>query len=421
MTQNPKTSFKKVNIPWIWEIPEDWGVKKLKFISKIRSSNIDKNDDYEIETFVVNYNDVIRNPEITDSTLLDRTSCTESQLQSFSLTENDLIVTKDSMDVRNIADISIVHSKKEWNLVCGYHLYIIRVTDSQISQKYLYYLLQNKGIKQYFLLESRGTTIIWLSNDSLANTAITFPKDKFTQTAITKFLDQKTAEIKKFIDNKWKLIELLKEQKQSIIHRAVTKGIDPNTKMKDSGIPWIGEIPEGWEVVKLKYLGRIRSWDGIENTQIKSEWDYEVYWWNGFMGYTDTYNVSEMSIIIGRVGAKCWNVRLINERKWISDNALVLSLFNSDNYNFLAQLLEIMNLNTLSVSNAQPLITGTVVMNQFIPLPSSSVQYKIFEYVKQETSQIDFAIEKIEKEIILIEEYQTSLIYQAVTGKISIS
>ena len=80
-----------------------------------------------------------------------------------------------------------------------------------------------------------------------------------------------------------------------------------------------------------------------------------------------------------------------------------------------------MNLNTLSVSNAQPLITGTVVMNQFIPLPSSSVQYKIFEYVKQETSQIDFAIEKIEKEIILIEEYQTSLIYQAVTGKISIS
>ena len=74
------------------------------------------------------------------------------------------------------------------------------------------------------------------------------------QIAIAKFLDQKITEIKKLIENKRKLIDLLKEQKQSIIHRAVTKGVDPNAKMKDSGIPWIGEIPEEWKIWKVSRI-----------------------------------------------------------------------------------------------------------------------------------------------------------------------
>ena len=416
MTQNTKIS----NIPWIWEIPEDWKIQRLKSVI-LRSKNWawwddpkwDSNDiacirvaDFDSENFWID-----------DSNLTYRNI---PDCEDILLNEGDLLLEKSwGWDLQLVW--RVINYNKPFRAVTSNFLATIKIKKSSIENKFLYYLLRYfYSVNINYRSIKQTTGIQNLDSDSYFQEPIPLPP-LHIQTIIANFLDQKTEQISTLISNKKKLINLLKEQKQSIIHQAVTKGIDSSAKMKDSGIPWIGEIPEDWEVVKLKYLGRIRSWDGIENTQIKSEWDYEVYWWNGFMGYTDTYNVSEMSIIIGRVGAKCWNVRLINERKWISDNALVLSLFNSDNYNFLAQLLEIMNLNTLSVSNAQPLITGTVVMNQFIPLPSSSVQYKIFEYVKQETSQIDFAIEKIEKEIILIEEYQTSLIYQAVTGKISIS
>ncbi len=90
-----------------------------------------------------------------------------------------------------------------------------------------------------------------------------------TQSTIANFLDQKTTQIKKFIENKKKLIELLKEQKQSIIHRAVTKGIDKNSKMKDSGVPWIGEIPEDWKIRKLKYCVQLNKWKSVDNVEKK--------------------------------------------------------------------------------------------------------------------------------------------------------
>ncbi len=420
MTQTTKISLKKTNISWIWEIPEDWEVRKLKYVSNTRVSNVDKKSEDENSVLLCNYTDVYKNDNIEESMDFMVATATLQQIKNFKLKEGDIIFTKDSETADDIGVPAYVNLKNNENVVCGYHLAISTPNDGILIGKYLHNLFRSKFLRSYFEVNCNWVTRFWLDIYSIINAPIILPPLS-TQLSIAHFLDEKTWKISKLIHNKKELIDLLREQKQSIIHRAVTKGIDPDTKMKDSGIPWIWEIPEEWEVVKLKYLGRIRSGDGIKNTQIKPEWDYEVYWWNGFMWYTDAYNVSDMSIIIGRVGAKCWNVRLINDPKWISDNALIFSLFNPDNYTFLSLLLEIMNLNTLSVSNAQPLITGTVVVNQFIPLPEVNIQNKIFEFLKQETSQIDSAISKIEKEITLIEEYRTSLIYQAVTGKISIS
>ena len=95
-----------------------------------------------------------------------------------------------------------------------------------------------------------------MNQSELSNIYIPLPPLSI-QTAIAQYLDQKTEQIGTLITNKKNLITLLREQKQSIIHRAVTKGIDPSAKMKESGIPWIGEIPEDWKTIKLKYLGKI--------------------------------------------------------------------------------------------------------------------------------------------------------------------
>lgn len=414
MTRATKTLLKPTKIPWIGKIPEDWILMRSKFATKIIPWYAYKAEEYMNSGGIP----ILRIGDIEETISID---WTKQVPQKYLETTPWMIVKKG--DILIALTGATIWKSSLYNLndivLLNQRVGIIRPTE-KIDGKYLYFFVKSECFRKFVDFECYWWAQENISTGQIWDLLIPLPSLP-TQITIAHFLDQKTEKISTLISNKKKLIDLLKEQKQSIIHRAVTKGINETMKMKDSEIPWIGEIPEGWKIVKLKYLGRIRSGDMIENTEIKPNWEYEVYGWNGFMGYSETYNISEISIIIGRVGAKCWNVRLINERKWISDNALILSLFNSDNYIFLSKLLEIMNLNTLSISNAQPLITGTVVMNQFVPFPSPQEQSNIIQHINQETSQINFAIEKIEKEIILIEEYRTSVIYQAVTGKITIS
>ena len=141
----------------------------------------------------------------------------------------------------------------------------------------------------------------------------------------------------------------------------------------------------------------------------------EVYGGNGFMGYTDQSNIDVPALIIGRVGALCGNVRLVHEKKWVTDNALILSINNYLYYPFAAYTLTSCNLNSLNTSNAQPLITGTKVMNVQLPLPSASEQRAIVSYLDKKTSQIDRFISEAEKEIDKLNELKQAQIAHMVT------
>lgn len=241
------------------------------------------------------------------------------------------------------------------------------------------------------------------------------------QTAIANFLNKKTAQIDKAIAQKERLIELLKERRQILVHKAVTRGLYPDVKMKDSGVEWIGEVPQHWEVKKVKHFSSIRSGDSIVNTKLKEEGLYEVFGGNGFMGFYDKYNVNEEKIIIGRVGALCGNVKLINEAKWISDNALILTLKKGESYSYFSVLLSVADLNKLNSSNAQPLITGTKVMNFFLPIPPKSEQRKIEDFINVVSLKSSIALQYKEQEIEKLKEYKATLINAAVSGKIKVS
>ncbi|MEZ7821077.1 MAG: restriction endonuclease subunit S, partial [Patescibacteria group bacterium] len=191
--------------------------------------------------------------------------------------------------------------------------------------------------------------------------------------------------------------------------------------MKDSGVDWIGEIPEHWEVRKIKFCGRIKSGESVINNLLNETGQYEVFGGNGNMGFYDKFNVDGDNIIIGRVGAYCGNVRLINEKKWISDNALILKLFNKKLYDYISKALEIGDLNKLNMSNAQPLITGTKVMNFFIPFPNNSEREQIVLRIKLIEEKICKAITLKEQEIEKLKEYKTVLIDNVVTGKVRVS
>lgn len=184
---------------------------------------------------------------------------------------------------------------------------------------------------------------------------------------------------------------------------------------KDSGVDWLGEIPKNWQVKKLKHIASMKSGDGITNSQLLNNGLYEVYGGNGFIGYTNKFNCSGKTIVIGRVGALCGNVRYIKENKYISDNALILKAYNDQNYDFIALILQSANLNKLSTSNAQPLITATKVMNLGIPVPNTLEQEMIVNFLDQKTSEIDQAIAIKEQQIALLNERKQIVIQKAVT------
>ncbi len=293
----------------------------------------------------------------------------------------------------------------------------ILVPHKEISPKFAYYSLLSKV--DYLISLGQGSTFRELSSESLKNSFIPFPP-LLKQKAIASCLDKETARIDTLIEKKQRQIKLLKEKRQAIITRAVTKGLDPNAKMKDSGVEWIGEIPEGWEVVKLKWIYKgIGSGGGISPDNIDESGSYPVYGGNGIMGYTENFNSDEEDIIIGRVGAKCGNIYLASGRKWISDNALKLRIDNMER-GYLAKLLEIRNLNELANKNAQPLITGGMVGNQDIVVPPTKEQMDIVAFLSGQMSHIALVIAKIEESIELLQEYRSSLITAAVSGQITL-
>lgn len=182
---------------------------------------------------------------------------------------------------------------------------------------------------------------------------------------------------------------------------------------KDSGIEWLGKIPENWTLTKLKYYLSIQSGGGINNSEIDENANYYIYGGNGIMGKTNNTNSSGEVLIIGRVGALCGNVHLVEDDIWISDNALWGK--SNQNQKFLYYYLKYLDLNRLANKNAQPLITGTMVKEQFIGLPSKEEQTTIATYLDHKTTQIDTLIEKKEKLIEKLKQQRQAIINEAVT------
>jgi type I restriction enzyme S subunit len=212
----------------------------------------------------------------------------------------------------------------------------------------------------------------------------------------------------------------LNEQKTTIINQAVTKGLDPKVKMKESGIEWLGEIPEHWEVRKLKYIADFQSGEMITSEIISEAGEYPVYGGGGFRGYTNAFTNDGLHVLIGRQGALCGNIKYAEGKFWASEHAIVTYPKIKFETYFLGEILRIANLGRLSQTAAQPGIAIGQIKHVKIPIPSLSEQTVIVSYFEKETAQLNQTIANIEKELALVEEYKTALIAEAVTGKIDV-
>ncbi|WP_417129486.1 restriction endonuclease subunit S [Phocaeicola sp.] len=383
--ENRYNKYKDSGIAWIGEIPEHWEITSFK-----RKITINNGKDYK------NFLDAEIYPVMGSGGCF--AYCSNYMYDGEAL----LLGRKGTIDK------PLYVKGKFWAVDTMFYA----IPHANLDCKFAYYL----ALMFPFNLYSTSTSLPSLTQTDLGNILVAFPFLS-EQQSIAAHLDQKCGEINELITLQEEMITKLQSYKQSVITEAVTKGLDKNVPLKDRGIEWIGEIPEHWKVVKIKYLAKIKSGDSISSNEIVQEGIYEVYGGNGLMGYCNKKNVDGFNIIIGRVGALCGNVRLISESKYITDNALILNCFDNALYPYMYIMLKAANLNNLSTSNAQPLITGSKVLNVSLPIPPLPEQQSIADYLDEKCSEIDELISIKQQKIEKLKDYKKSLIFECVTGK----
>lgn len=402
--ENRYDKYKDSGIAWIGEIPEHWEVCKLSTLFFQHKQK--NNNSQESNLLSLSYGNIKRKDINTSEGLLpesfDNYNIIDKNDIVFRLTDlqNDKKSLRSALcKERGIITSAYVTIRKRGNINSSYFNYLFRVYD---ECKVFYGM--GDGVRQ------------GVNFDDLRKLDVLLPQ-QIQQQSIATYLDQKCGEIDELITLQEEMITKLQSYKQSVITEAVTKGLDKNVPLKDSGIEWIGEFPEHWKVVKIKYLAKIKSGDSISSNEIIQEGIYEVYGGNGLMGYCNKKNINGFNIIIGRVGALCGNVRLISESKYITDNALILNCFDNALYPYMYIMLKAANLNNLNTSNAQPLITGSKVLNVSLPIPPLSEQQSITDYLDRKCSEIDELISIKQQKIEKLKDYKKSLIFECVTGK----
>ena len=313
--------------------------------------------------------------------------------------------------------------------------YFVDENKTEHDLRWLYYILPNLGLDRF----SRDTGVPGLNREDAYQNYLPIPP-KPEQTAIAYYLNKKTAQIDDLIAKKQKLIDLLKEERTAVINQAVTRGLDPNVKLKPSGIDWLGDIPEHWEVKKLKYTARIfrgkfthrpRNDEKLYGGSYPFIQTGEVAKASKFLTeYTQTLNEDGYKVtaefpkgtLLMTIAANIGEVAILGIKACFPDS--VVGFYPKDvldnEYLFykLKSLKEIF-LST-SIINTQFNLNIDRISAISISYPPIIEQAAIVKHIEQQLFRIDKTIAKIEQEIELLHEYRTALISEVVTGKIKV-
>lgn len=290
--------------------------------------------------------------------------------------------------------------------------------------KYLYYQAKNIPFERY----ATATALPSMTQTDLNNNTICLPPlDE--QIVIANYLDKKCSEIDNVISAQQKRIALLQELKQSVITHAVTKGLNPNVEMKDSGVEWIGEVPKHWEIKKLKWLfwnlDKLREPISAEKRERENP-QYDYYGASGIIDKIDFYNVEDKVLLIGEDGANLVfrNLPLIYKAEgkfWVNNHAHILKPRNHVDYEYMYYTLEAGDYSTFITGSAQPKLSQSNLEMQVLPVPPYEEQLEIGKQLDKTCASIDSSISKAQHQVELLQEYKQSLITEVVTGKRKVS
>ena len=420
----PYTKYRPSGITWLDYIPEHWDVKSVRksFLFSVGFTPPTEKDEY----FTFSDNGI---PWITIRDMKGKyISKSKQDISQFYIdTFNKPLILKGSLLYSFKLSVGKV-GFANIDLFTNEAIFSV-LPNENYCLNYFYYSLPNQIIKN----ASENIYGAKILNQSLIKSAkIVFPPIE-EQKTIANFLDYKTAKIDRFIRKKKQLIKLLNEQKTSIINHAVTKGLDENVKTKPSGIDWLGDIPEHWEVRRTKVLFKlVTNFAPINNdeellsvyTEIGVKPRKDLVAKGNKSSTTDGYwLVQKGDIIVNKLLAWMGAVG-VSEYDGVTSPAYDIlrskgEAFSSF-YHYLfrnPKTFKEFKRHSRGIMDMRLRLYFSELGNIYMPLPPIDEQKQIVNYIENETSIINKTILNIEKEIALVQEYRTALIAEAVTGK----
>jgi type I restriction enzyme S subunit len=419
-------AYKDSGAEWLGDIPEEWKAVKVKNVFRLVIEPAPKNNDFELLSV---YTDIGVKPRRELEERGNKASTTDGYwfVKKGDIVVNKLLAWMGAIGVSNYDGVTSP-------------AYDILRAKVKIDSNFFHYLFRNAGCISELKRHSRGIMDMRLRLyfDKFGDIIIPFP-NFLEQRKIVEFLDHKTALIDQAISIKEKQIELLKERRQILIQKAVTCGLNPEVKMKESGVEWIGEIPEHWEVQKVTHIFRkIGSGTTPSSGEIRY-YDGEINWLqtgdltDGLITETSKKITPKAishfptlriypkgSLVIAMYGATIGKLGLLEINTTTNQACCVLANPKSMeiHYAYFLFLGAKQNIISMGYGGGQPNISQDLIKSLRITVPPQNEQREIIDFIEKSTPKIAIAISQKEKEIEKLKEYNATLINSAVTGKI---
>ena len=441
-------AYKDSGVEWIGEIPVGWNLERVKCsVLECKNGVWGHEPQFDNDDITcVRVADFDREKLIISPLSLTVRNIKQEDIIGREVLFGDLLIEKSGGGEKQPVGCVVFYSLNHKS-VCSNFIARMKISNSFVN-KYLLYVhkfLYNSGVTVRSIKQTSG--IQNLDQNSYLNEKIPVPPHP-EQQAIANFLDRECGKIDALIAEQERLIALLAEKRQAVISHAVTKGLNPNAPMKDSGIPWIGMVPEGWEVVTagrvvrvisgfafpsdkfLKYGEGVPLLRGVNVGVGKLRWDDVVYWKRQIDDGLDIYELKEGDIVIGM------------DRPWISSGLRISKIYKKDLPCLLLQRVGLLRLKKYLNSSflmyqyslpnfmhflapemtgvSVPHISPSQIASFPICLPSRKIQDEIVTYLARAITEFESLILTATNAITLLKERRAALISAAVTGKIDV-
>jgi type I restriction enzyme S subunit len=407
----PYSNYSDFKQKWLGELPSHWHVMRTKLLFDLITEPAPVGNSEELLSV---YTALGVKPRKELEARGNKASSTDNYWR---VKQGDIIVNK-LLAWMGAIGIS------EYNGVTSPAYDILRPREN-VNPYYFNFLFRNPIASREFKRHSRGIMDMRLRLYFTRFGDIKLPLPPIEeQDKIVEYLKFKLSKIDRFIQKKKQLIKLLNEQKSGIINHAVTKGLDPDAKLKDSGIEWLGDIPVHWEKIRLRYLSKITT--GNKNTEDKiDDGEFDFYVRSQTIEKINSYSYNGEGILTAGDGVGVGKVfHYVNGKFDYHQRVYLFYNFSEKIFGeFLFYFLKSHLKTELMLYNAKSTVDSVrlpVLKNFAIALPNVVEQKQIIEHIEREFEKINTAISTIEKEIILSQEYKTTLIAEAVTGKIDV-
>ena len=438
-TLRPYPAYKPSGVPWLGGVPAHWHVRRLKTLAEMRVSNVDKHTkDGEFPVRLCNYVDVYKNDRITPDMPFMTATASRGEIQRFRLERDDVLITKDSEAWDDIGVPALV-AETASDLLAGYHLALLRPFEATLGAC-LARTLESRAVAYQFHIGANGVTRFGLTHQGIQSIQLPLPPLS-EQHAIVRYLDYVDRRIRRYVSAKRKLISLLEEEKEAVVNRAVTRGLDPNVRLKPSGVEWLGDVPEHWEVgpVKRTFLSmdygisesasdsgtiRLLTMGHLKDGKVMVPNDGgvgsvapDLLLQEGDLLFNRTNSqelVGKVGLFVGHHTPVTFASYLVRMRPHPSHEPEYLNMALND-ASFISRARR-EAIPSLHQSNLNPTRFGRI----HIALPPKEEQITILRTLREETESLGTIIARARRQIELVEEYRTRLIADVVTGKLDV-